>query len=278
MSESRSPILAVLVAAGVIAASFALPRIPQDSRYHEMADQRSLISVPNALNVLSNVPFAIVGVAGLATTFTRKREASPFRTPWERWPAAVLFAGIGLTAFGSAYYHLAPDNGRLLWDRLPMTLGFIGLLTMVVAERVSIRSAQWLFVPLLAVGVGSVFYWYATELRGAGDLRPYGVLQFGSLAAIVVMLVIRRSALPGAGYLVAALAAYGAAKLLELTDRQIFAAGEIVSGHTLKHCAAAVGAALLVVMVRSRTRAAASAGAPPLSRVSPKVRVHLGCL
>jgi hypothetical protein len=92
---------------------------------------------------------------------------------WERWPYAALFAGTALTAIGSAYYHLAPGNWPLVWDRLPMTVGFMGLLTAVLAERVGHRIARRLFVPLVVFGAASVAYWYRSEGRGAGDLRPY---------------------------------------------------------------------------------------------------------
>ena len=134
------------------------PPIPQALDYHTMADERALLGIPNSLNVLSNAPFAIVGLLGLAAAFGWMGRPSPFTDRWERWPYAALFAGVALTAAGSSYYHLAPDNARLVWDRLPMAVGFMGLLTALLAERVSLTAGKWLFLPLLAAGAASVGY------------------------------------------------------------------------------------------------------------------------
>jgi len=49
---------------------------------------------------------------------------------------------------------------------------------------------------------------------------------------------------------VAGLIAYAVAKGFELADRPIFALGEIVSGHTLKHLVAAIALAFLAAMVK----------------------------
>jgi hypothetical protein len=240
-------------ACGAILLVLARPPLPQPPEYHDMADQRTLAGIPNALNVLSNLPFAIVGVMGLAATFGRRDDrSSPFVDRWERWPYAALFAGVALTAAGSSYYHLAPDDARLVWDRLPMTIGFMGLLTALLAERVSISLARWLFAPLLVAGAASVAYWHWSEIQQAGDLRPYLLVQFGSLLLIVLLLVLYPARYSGTPYLVMGLAAYAAAKGLELADRPIFALGQVVSGHTLKHLAAAGGVACLAAMLRAR--------------------------
>jgi hypothetical protein len=247
----RHSILAAAVA-GLILLVMSRPPLPQPLEYHAFADQRAWLGIPNSLNVLSNVPFAIVGLLGLAVIFGWGGRPSPFSDSWERWPYATLFAGVALTSIGSSYYHLAPDNARLVWDRLPMAIGFMGLLTALLAERVSVPVSRWLFLPLLLIGAGSVGYWHWTELHNAGDLRPYLLVQFGSLLAIVLLLVLYPATFPGTGYLVAGLALYAAAKGLESADRPIFALGEIVSGHTLKHFAAAAGVACLAVMLRQR--------------------------
>jgi hypothetical protein len=250
----RHALLALAVAVAGIGV-FARPPLAQDPAYHLMADQRPLLGIPNCLNVLSNLPFAVVGLWGLAVIFWRRAgRATPLADPWERWPYAALFAGTALTAFGSAYYHLAPDNARLVWDRLPMTLAFMGLLAAVFGERVSLPVGRLLLGPLLLLGAGSVAFWYWSELRGGGDLRLYILVQFGSLLLVVLLLLVYPARSPGAGYLFAGLAAYAAAKWLELADRPIFALGRIVSGHTLKHVAAAGGVACVVAMLRARGR------------------------
>lgn len=253
----RRALIAVAIAVGAVFL-IAVPPIPQDPQYHQMADQRPLLGVPNALNVLSNLPFAMVGAFGLAATFRRPPQAQALDNPWLRWPLAALFGGTFLTAFGSSYYHLAPDNFRLVWDRLPMTFVCMGLLVVVLAECVSVTAARKLLLPLLALGVGSVVYWDWSERQGRGDLRAYALVQFGSLLAIVLLLAVRRGRFRGTGYLVAGLIAYAGAKVFEFADRPIFALGEIVSGHTLKHLVAATALAFLAAMAHVRTRDAAT--------------------
>ena len=250
--HSAGPTRHVVLAAALFALLTALlltPRIRQDPSYHQFADQRTIWGIPNALNVLSNLPFALVGLAGLLATFRRR---GGFAQPWERWPYAALFGGTALTALGSSYYHLAPDNARLVWDRLPMTVGFMGFLAATVAERIGVRPARLLFVPALLLGAGSVGYWYLTELRGVGDLRPYGLVQFGSLLAIAILLARYRPRYTHTPLIVAGLAAYGLAKVLEFGDRAIFSARGIISGHSLKHLAAAAGVAFVVAALLCR--------------------------
>ncbi|MFO0873456.1 MAG: hypothetical protein U0575_05735 [Phycisphaerales bacterium] len=255
----------LLVLAALVAAIFLAPRIPQDPAYHDFADKRPLLGIPNCCDVLSNVPFVLVGIWGLVVAWrgaargadASAREgamlrSSPFVNRWDRWPYSALFAGALLTAFGSAYYHLAPDNARLVWDRLPMTLGFMGLLTAIISERIGVKAGRALFVPLLLLGAGSVFYWAWGEHRDIGDLRPYALVQFGSLVVLVLILALYPARRSGVGYLVAGLVAYLAAKGLEATDRPVFALGRIVSGHSLKHVAAAVAVACVVLMLRAR--------------------------
>ena len=237
----------------VIGIMLALPRIPQDPGYHAFADQRPCLGVPNCLNVLSNLPFLVVGVLGLRV-LARDRASSRLRaflTPGERGPYWATFAGVALTGVGSAYYHWAPSNATLFWDRLPMTIAFMALLSSTIAERVSLPAGLRLLGPLLAVGVLSTLYWHVGETRGVGDLRPYALVQFGSLLAIPLMLWLFPPRYTGTADMVGALGWYGLAKVFELFDHGLFHLTG-VSGHTLKHLASAVGAWWIVRMVRRR--------------------------
>lgn len=245
MARPASHVILIVVAAAAAAVTTSLPAVPQDPAYHAFADRRTIAGVPNALNVLSNVAFLVAGWYGLAATLT-------VRAPLLRRAYAALFLGTVLTGFGSAWYHLSPRNATLVWDRLPMTIGFMGLLTAVVGERVSGRAARTLFLPLLALGAFSVAYWGWSEARGAGDLRLYVLVQFGSLAVVVLMLLLYRVPQARSGYLMAALAAYGVAKVCEAFDAAVYSAGQIVSGHTLKHVVAASALGLVALMLRRR--------------------------
>ena len=230
-----------------------LPPIAQDAAYHNFADQRSMLGVPNMLNVISNVPFVVVGILGLMILLSQPpRTAAPFTDPWERWPFLVLFLGVGLTGFGSAYYHLAPTTSRLFWDRLPMTIVFMALFVTIIGERIGLTVGRRLFWPLVAVGVGSVVYWHVGELAGRGDLRFYGLVQFFPLLAIPLMLFLFPPRYTGTAQLLGVLGLYILAKIFELYDAQIFALGGIVSGHTLKHLAAAAATYFILRMLQTR--------------------------
>jgi hypothetical protein len=231
----RSSILgAITVAAGIAVA--LLPRVPQPLDYHNFADQRTFLSLPNCLNVVSNAPFLLLGVWGLMLVLgLRETHGKPFIAPIERLPFLILAAGVALTCFGSAYYHLAPNNARLVWDRLPMTLGFMSLLSAMLMERVNVRGGLIALGPLLILGLASVLEWYRSELRGAGDLRLYLMVQFYTLVLILLILWLFPARYSRGGDLVVAMRFYVLAKILEVSDRPIFDLGHIVSGHTLKH-------------------------------------------
>lgn len=214
-----------------------LPVITQAPAYHQMADQRTILGIPNFANAMSNLAFLVVGLIGLRAT-----AQSRFTHPWVRRPWLVLFAGTVLTALGSTWYHLAPDDTRLVWDRLPMTLGFMGLLTATLAERISVDAGRRWFAPLLILGVASVFYWSRT-----GNLLFYVLVQFGSLLAVVALLALRPARYSGTSCVVVALIAYTVAKVFEAEDQAIYNFGHVLSGHTLKHLAAAAGVGSLAV-------------------------------
>lgn len=227
-------------------------RIPQTSGYHDFADKRAFFGIENFLDVTSNVAFLVVGIWGLFVVTSNKFQASPFARS-ESWPYIVFFLGLALTFLGSSYYHLQPTNFRLMWDRLPMTLGFMGILSATIAERISLNTGVWLLPPLVLTGVLSVSYWYWTETRGKGDLRPYYAVQFGSLLAVVVILTIFPSRYTRSWCLVFALILYAAAKVAEAFDLEIYRATRLVSGHTLKHLAAAAAGFFIVLMLQGRT-------------------------
>ncbi len=250
--RKRIALLCVITLIAGIAVAF-VPRIPQPLDYHNFADRRTFLAIPNFLNVASNLPFLFVGLWGLWLTLKNQGAGPrPFVSPLERWPYRILAAGVILTFLGSSYYHLAPDNARLVWDRLPMTLGFMSLLAAMVMERVSLRGGFIALGPLLVLGVVSVCAWYASELRGAGDLRFYLMVQFYTLILVLLLLWLFPARYTRGSDLVVAMGCYVLAKILEALDRPIFRLGKVVSGHTLKHLVAALGIYWIFRMVARR--------------------------
>lgn len=234
----------------VAAAVFALmPPIAQDPAYHALADTRTLLGVPRFGDVVSNLPFVLVGLAGLAAL--RRMRADPA----DLLPLAVFFASFVLIGAGSAWYHWSPTNETLFWDRLPMTVAFMGLLAAILADRLDapLPVARWMLALLVALGIGSVIWWHLGEMRGAGDLRAYGLVQF--YPALLVPLVLwlfpkAAPAIPGR-VILGAFLLYGLSKVAEALDHQIFALlGGTVSGHSVKHLLAAAAPLPLVAMLR----------------------------
>ena len=246
ISKNAGISLLLVVTVAVMATALLLPRIPQPQSYHLFADQRRFLGIPNFANVISNFPFAAIGLWGLA--FLRRAH---FRDKREAWPYGVLFAGLVLTAFGSSYYHLQPSNATLVWDRLPMAILFMSLTAALIAERLSLRAGLWLLPVLLFVGIGSVYQWYASELRGAGDLRFYSAVQVYSLLFLLVAVLLRPTYTRGTDLAIVA-GFYVLAKIFEALDRPIFELGHIVSGHTLKHLAAAAAGYWILRMLQKR--------------------------
>jgi len=221
LTQNRPLLIFLGLMAASLAALWLVPPIPQDQAYHQFADQRALFGIPNFWNVVSNLPFALIGAVGLWR----------FRND----PATIVFfTGVLLTAFGSAYYHWAPSDGTLFWDRLPMALAFSGVLAAAVEERIDERTGRLMLWPLIMLGVISMLVW-----RWTGDLRLYAWVQFFPILALPVMFLLLKPKYTGTIYWIAAAGWYVLAKIFEYTDAAIYSAGHLVSGHTLKHLAAA---------------------------------------
>jgi hypothetical protein len=261
----RAGVLAGTALAGA-AALATRPAIPQDLRYLVFADGRTMLGVPNACNVLSNLAFAAVGAAGLALLASGR---VALRDRRERAPWRAFFAAVALTSLGSAAFHLAPSIGTLVWDRLPMAVGFMALLAALVAERVDVAAGRRLLWPLVLAGLASVVTWWASEQAGAGDLRPYLFVQYYPLVAVPLVLLLYPAAYTGSAGWLLALAAYLLAKIAEVEDARVFASARVVSGHTVKHLAAAVGIGLLAAMLARRRPIEDARAAAVTARAAP---------
>ena len=279
--------LLVVVAVGVGLALWRHGPIPQPEAHHQFADQRTLQRIPNALNVLSNLPFFLVGWLGLS--FLRRGPTrdpdGPFRpgahTAFESLrerPAYVLFfGGVLLTTFGSGFYHLRPSTSRLFWDRLPMALGFTAFFAAMIAERISIYWSRMLLLPLVFAGIASVVMWRISEDQGRGDLRFYLFVQLFPMVALPLMMLLFKPRYSRGFEIFVVVVVYGGAKLLEHFDQQVWdATSHAVSGHTLKHLAAALAGYVVLDMLKKRGRpklgiaeaiaAQSEEGAPPSVR------------
>lgn len=250
----RSVRLALL---GVISLSALIllilaPHVPLGLGYHDFADKRSCLGLPNALDVLSNIPFVLVGGWGLFW-LSGKRGEQAFLDDRERIPYQVFFAGVLLTGFGSFWYHMAPSDARLPWDLLPMTCSFTSVVVATYMERVNLRAGYLALMPALLLGASSVAYWVFTSSLGSGEYKFYLFVQFFSPVLLGLIVGFFPPRYSGLRYLATAFALYVAAKLFEVFDSGIYnRLGHAVSGHSLKHVTAAVACFWILMMLRER--------------------------
>lgn len=246
---SKNSIFTTFIVATILIVMLFVPEIPQDLAYHNFADQRAMLGVPNLLNVLSNIIFLVVGISGVV--YLLKKPTVGLIT--ELYSAyLIFFIGIFFVGIGSSYFHIAPSNQTLIWDRLPMTIAFMAFFSIILAEFVSLKLGKWLLLPLLVVGIFSVWYWNYTEQLGAGDLRLYALVQFLPMLLIPIILVVYPSKFTHKNLFWFFLAFYVLAKILEEFDEGFYQVLSIVSGHSLKHVAASLGCGVFLYQIKKR--------------------------
>ena len=246
--QSRHHLLIGISIVGIVGIFF-VPRIPQDPAYHMFADMRIMLGIPNALDVLSNLFFAWAGIEGL---FRLLKQNSLHVMDELRLPFTVFFVGVFLVSIGSAYYHWSPNNETLVWDRLPMTIAFMSFFTILCAERISLKLGMRLFPVLLIAGLASIVYWHFSEQAGQGDLRPYALVQFLPIVLTPLILLLLPAKYDRTSGIWWFMFWYLMAKLLEWLDAEIFDVLTLVSGHSLKHVAAAIGCLVFLRYLRLR--------------------------
>ncbi|MGS2724724.1 hypothetical protein ACVBEJ_13360 [Porticoccus sp. GXU_MW_L64] len=245
----RHWLLLAVAATTALGMAFIDP-IPQDLEYHQFADARPWLGLANFGDVASNLPFALVGFWGLR--YLLKATNSTVAAT-EKCAYLIFFGGVLLVCFGSGYYHLAPDNQRLVWDRLPMTLAFMGLFSAVVGERINPTLGRRLLWPLVMLGLASVIYWHISEQQGQGDLRPYALVQFLPMILIPLILWLFPGRFRDLRHYMALVGCYALSKACEHWDDAIYQQLGTVSGHSLKHLAAAAGVFLFLRGLKQRT-------------------------
>lgn len=239
----------------VIAAALVLPPVSQPVDYHQFADQQSFLNIPNFNDVVSNLAFLLSGGAGLVYLFRiyQTPEQKAFLNRIECLPYLVLFLSVIATALGSMFYHWAPDNTNLLWDRLPIAMSITALLAATLVDRVSPTLGLWSLPVLITMGVLSVLYWYWTEQQGIGNLNFYIVIQFYSILLIILLSLYCPSRYTHEKNIYQVIALYAVAKLAEILDMQIYSLTDhLISGHTLKHLLAALAVYRIVQMLQKR--------------------------
>ncbi|CAI9103847.1 OLC1v1002420C1 [Oldenlandia corymbosa var. corymbosa] len=245
MEIGRPALIWIVAIFSFIVLMIVTPKIPQSEAYHNFADQRIFFGIPNMLNVVSNFPFLVVGIVGLVLCYWQNY----FRLRYKGqigW--TCFFVGVAAVAFGSSYYHLEPNDARLVWDRLPMTVAFTSIVAIFIIERVDERAGTLSLFPLLLTGIISIYYWQFFD-----DLRPYAVVQFVPCIAIPLMTILLPPMYTHSTYWLWAAAFYLLAKVAEAADRPIYNwTHQTVSGHTLKHLFAAMVPVFLTLMLVKR--------------------------
>lgn len=234
--------LAVIIFAPLIYLILFQAAIPQDGTYHVLADKRTCLGIRNFGDVVSNTAFLLVGGAGWLWCYRHLQTGA--RASW-----LTFFAGVALVFFGSAYYHTTPNNDTLVWDRLPMTVAFMGLFAALLSEHLGGHLERPLLVPALMLGAASVFWWHYSN-----DLRLYIWVQAAPLLAIPFVIAMFKARFTHRLYLLYGLGFYVLAKITENLDLAIFeATAQFVSGHSIKHLLAACAPLMLLLMLRRRT-------------------------
>jgi hypothetical protein len=251
----RSLLVAVLL---LLAVAIIAPPLAQPVHQHVFADPRGWAHLPCALNVLSNLPLALWGAAGLALLAWLRTLASPAErvNMAQRRLAALFFTGLLLTAAASGAYHWRPDDAGLVLDRLGMVVAFAGLLGLAAADRASPRAGVLLAAAVLLLGPLSVWTWSVT-----GNVLPWVVLQFGGMLLVLALACLK----PLSGALAVrwgvVIMVYAAAKLFEMADEAVYAAtSHFISGHSLKHVVASFAAWPVVAALAMHHKSRAESG------------------
>jgi hypothetical protein len=213
----------------------------QDQSYHDFADKRAFFEIPNFFDVITNISFAVFGFIGLYYCIRKKQSDAP-------WSWIVFFFGVTFVCFGSGNYHLSPDNNTLVWDRLPITVGFMGFFIALLSEYIHPKIEKYFLLPAILLGISSILYWHYLD-----DLRYYIWIQYIPLLCIPIIMLVFKSNYSHQRYIIFALICYFLAKVTEFYDKEIFAfMNEQLSGHSLKHIFATLAALSLYIMLKHR--------------------------
>ena len=228
-------LIAIALILGALALYFS--PIKQSRNFYDYADQRLLLGIPHFWNVISNVGFLIVGVMGL---IENKRQSLAVK-PSMSFAYQLFFISLIGAFLGSSIYHLAPGAFTLMIDRIPITIGFISLYCIILAEYLSPKLGRAMLLPMLAYGVISVVYWYMTDIiTGRGDMAPYVLVQLLPIIHIPLIVWLYPNEKNPTRYYLYALGLYVLCKWAESNDDELYELTSQVSGHCIKHILAAL--------------------------------------
>lgn len=218
--------------------------IHQDQNYHAFADQRKMWDIPNFLNVVTNLPFAFVGLIGLQGIRNIKEQEL-------KHIFLTLFIGFLLLTGGSAYYHWFPQNNTLVYDRIPIVIILMSFFAFIIYTCINNRTGYTVFFILNIIGVTSVIYWAISEGMDNGDLRWYGMVQFFPVITIPLILILYRSSIQFRKEIFFIFFFFGLAKLCEKFDKEIYhLLSNNISGHSLKHLFMVIAGYKIIVTMR----------------------------
>ncbi len=250
MTKTHRVILLLTLSLVGIISLLLQSNIPQSQAYHHFADRNTLCQIPNFMNVISNLFFVIIGLYGI---YQLKNNSFFTISKTHILNYYLFFIGIVLTGFGSAYYHLHPNNDTLVYDRIPMTISFMSFFCIIIGEFISVRAGYLLLAPFILLGISSVYYWQYTETEGTGDLRFYILVQFLPMLLTPIILLLFKSNFKTHNYLWYIVLVYALAKLFETLDYQVFNVIKTISGHSIKHIVASFAPLVLLLGVKKRT-------------------------
>lgn len=250
--KPHKKILTASVILLLLLTNISKPYIHQSASYSTFADTRQVFHIKNGLNVISNLAYLYVGLAGLAY-LRSKQSNSHFRLQEEKHYYTAIFIGTIFTFLGSSYYHLYPSDATLVWDRLPMTIVFMGFFSAVIAEWISPKLAKNNFPVATIFGIASVWYWhYSEQFIPGGNLRLYIDVQYFPLLLVPFIWYWYPPSYTRSYVLMRVLILYLVAKLFEVGDTLVFTHLKYFSGHTIKHFVSAYAIWVAMTYVRKR--------------------------
>jgi hypothetical protein len=228
----------------IIMALFYGP-ISQPQEYHDFADDREILGVPNALDVMSNLAIIYPGVVGLAFIHESRNRTQVSED--EISIQITLFSGMILTFAGSVWFHLDPTDSTMLWDRLGMSVVIGSCISLLIHDMWDRNLAAKIHLPIIIASIVSVLWWPVFD-----DLRVYFIVKHHPFILFPIFLLCGRRIYDKVSGYYWGLSMFLLATIFEFADQQIFEITGIISGHTLKHIAAGIGLWFLMVMIRDR--------------------------